>query len=56
MADDVGWGILATGKIAQTFARDLALVPGARLAAVGSCSFTTAVTSRSVGSLPSVTT
>ncbi len=33
---DVGWGILATGKIAQTFARDLALVPDARLAAVGS--------------------
>ena len=40
MADDIGpdirWGILATGKIAHTFARDLALVPGARLAAVGS--------------------
>jgi predicted dehydrogenase len=34
--DTVGWGILATGKIAQTFARDLALVPGATLAAVGS--------------------
>jgi predicted dehydrogenase len=33
---DIGWGILATGGIAQTFARDLALVPGARLAAVGS--------------------
>jgi predicted dehydrogenase len=32
----IGWGILATGGIAQTFARDLALVPGARLAAVGS--------------------
>lgn len=32
----IGWGILATGKIAHTFARDLALVPGARLAAVGS--------------------
>jgi len=32
----IGWGILATGKIAQTFARDLALVPGCRLAAVGS--------------------
>jgi predicted dehydrogenase len=40
MAADIGgdirWGILATGKIAHTFARDLALVPGARLAAVGS--------------------
>src|SRR3954470_11786977 len=36
IADDIRWGILATGKIAQTFARDLALVPGARLAAVGS--------------------
>jgi predicted dehydrogenase len=34
--ETVGWGILATGKIAHTFARDLALVPGARLAAVGS--------------------
>src|SRR3954447_9688324 len=33
---ELGWGILATGKIAHTFARDLALVPGARLAAVGS--------------------
>ena len=34
--DRIGWGILATGKIAQTFAADLALVPDARLAAVGS--------------------
>ncbi len=33
---DIGWGILATGKIAHTFAQDLRLVPGARLAAVGS--------------------
>lgn len=36
MSERIGWGILATGKIAHTFARDLALVPGARLAAVGS--------------------
>jgi predicted dehydrogenase len=34
--DTIGWGILATGKITHAFARDLALVPGARLAAVGS--------------------
>jgi len=34
--DEIGWGILATGKIAHSFAADLALVPGARLAAVGS--------------------
>ena len=34
--DEVGWGILATGGIAHAFARDLAVVPGARLAAVGS--------------------
>jgi predicted dehydrogenase len=33
---EIGWGVLATGKIAHTFARDLPLVPGARLAAVGS--------------------
>ena len=32
----IGWGILATGKIAHTFAEDLALVPGAELVAVGS--------------------
>ena len=30
------WGILATGKIAHTFARDLAVAPGAELVAVGS--------------------
>lgn len=32
----VRWGILATGKIADSFASDLALVPDATLAAVGS--------------------
>ena len=36
IGETIGWGILATGKIAHSFARDLALVPGARLAAVGS--------------------
>lgn len=30
------WGILATGKIAHSFAADLALVPGAELVATGS--------------------
>lgn len=33
---DIGWGILATGGIAHSFASDLREVPGARLAAVGS--------------------
>jgi len=36
MTDTVRWGVLATGKISTAFARDLALVPGAELAAVGS--------------------
>ena len=36
MAETTGWGILATGKIASSFARNLRAVPGARLAAVGS--------------------
>jgi predicted dehydrogenase len=36
MDTSVRWGILATGKIAHTFAQDLALVPGAELVAVGS--------------------
>lgn len=35
-ARPTGWGILATGKIAHSFAADLRLVPGARIAAVGS--------------------
>lgn len=36
MADVTRWGILATGKIAHAFARDLALVPDAEITAVGS--------------------
>jgi len=36
MADVTRWGILATGKIAHTFATDLAVTPGHELAAVGS--------------------
>lgn len=35
-AEPIRWGVLATGKIAHSFARDLALVPDGRLAAVGS--------------------
>jgi len=35
-ADPIRWGILATGKIAHSFAADLMLVPDARLVAVGS--------------------
>lgn len=34
--DPIRWGILATGSIADTFATDLALVPGNDLVAVGS--------------------
>lgn len=34
--DTIGWGILGTGAIARKLAADLKLVPGARLAAVGS--------------------
>ena len=36
MSDTCGWGVLATGRIARSFATDLREVPGARLAAVGS--------------------
>lgn len=38
LSDDrpIRWGILATGGIAHTFARDLALEPGAEVVAVGS--------------------
>ncbi|HET8560583.1 MAG TPA: Gfo/Idh/MocA family oxidoreductase [Marmoricola sp.] len=35
-SDSIGWGILATGKIAHSFCRDLALVPDGHVAAVGS--------------------
>jgi len=34
--ETIGWGVLAPGRIAHSFARDLALVPGATLAATGS--------------------
>jgi predicted dehydrogenase len=43
MTDDLGWGILGTGGIAADFAADLALLPGHRLAAVGSRQRPTAV-------------
>ncbi|QZY28711.1 Gfo/Idh/MocA family protein [Nocardioides coralli] len=36
MEEPVRWGVLATGKIAESFARELREVPGARLVAVGS--------------------
>jgi predicted dehydrogenase len=36
MTETTGWGILATGKIATSFARNLNETPGARIAAVGS--------------------
>jgi predicted dehydrogenase len=36
MSQPIRWGILATGGIANSFAEDLALLPDARIAAVGS--------------------
>jgi predicted dehydrogenase len=36
MARSIGWGLLGTGAICKAMAQALALVPGARLAAVGS--------------------
>ncbi|GAA5177720.1 Gfo/Idh/MocA family oxidoreductase [Rugosimonospora acidiphila] len=36
MSTRIRWGILATGNIANTFAQDLALLPDAEIAAVGS--------------------
>ncbi|MGN6250418.1 MAG: Gfo/Idh/MocA family protein [Marmoricola sp.] len=38
----LGWGILAPGKIARSFAEDLALLPDARVAAAGSRRWDTA--------------
>ncbi len=42
MVESIGWGVLATGKIANKVAADLARTPGARLAAVGSRSMASA--------------
>ena len=42
MAELINWGILGTGNIASIFAKDLKLVPGANLMAVGSRSSDTA--------------
>jgi predicted dehydrogenase len=41
-ADSIGWGILATGKIARGFAANLRQTPGATIAAVGSRSMAAA--------------
>ncbi|MCW2780474.1 MAG: oxidoreductase domain protein [Marmoricola sp.] len=40
--EQIGWGVLATGKIAHTFVNDLKLLPDARLVAAGSRSLASA--------------
>ena len=36
ITSDFRWGIIGTGGIARTFARDLGLLPGHKVAAIGS--------------------
>ena len=44
MTEEFRWGIIGTGSIARTFARDLAFAPGHKIAAVGSRDLTKAQT------------